>query len=169
MTHADLVTVAAKWLRTRKRCSVVVTELVSSTAEQPDALGYREQLPMLVECKTSVADFRADAKKMFRLRADKGMGFYRWYMAPADVALKIESELPERWGLLSVDARGVRVVRDSGRFPASDHRAEIALLTSLVRRIGHSAPAGVSIKVYTHQTKCKAELHVSGEEENVDG
>ena len=52
MTHADLVTVAAKWLRTRKRCSVVVTELVSSTAEQPDALGYREQLPMLVECKT---------------------------------------------------------------------------------------------------------------------
>jgi len=65
---------------------------------------------VLIECKTSLADFRADEKKPFRIDAAKGMGVYRYYLAPEGL-LTVEM-LPKKWGLIQVNARGhLKVLR----------------------------------------------------------
>jgi len=76
MTHDDLVEIARNWLWNAKKgpegtgwkhvpCKVVLTELVSGM-EIPDAIGWHSGRSILIECKTSVSDFKADAKKLFR-------------------------------------------------------------------------------------------------------
>ncbi len=103
MTHADLVKIAAKWLR-GKGCGVVLTELSTVAYETPDAIGWRSGFSILVECKVSRGDFLRDAKKFFRLYPDMGVGTYRFYMCPEGVIKK--DDLPEGWGLVWVDANG---------------------------------------------------------------
>lgn len=159
-THAELVAEAARWLC--NRCAVVLTELVTS-GEVPDAIGWRSGLSILVECKTSRADFMADSKKPFRQHPAMGIGHYRYFLAP-DGLIAVE-ELPPRWGLLElVEGRGVRVSRKPELFDEVNTSHEIDILLSTLRRIGHSAPAGVSIKCYTIQTGNTATLHVEPEE-----
>ena len=59
-----------------------------------------DELSVLVECKTSYADFRKDEKKPFRVYPDKGVGKYRAYVAPFGV---IDPALiPEKWLLFEV-------------------------------------------------------------------
>lgn len=110
MTHAELVVRAARWLRNTKRCPIVATELVTGSAESPDAIGWHPGYSILVECKISRADFRTDQLKSFRMMPKQGMGDQRFYMTPP--GLLLPDELPEQWGLLECSPTKVRVIRD---------------------------------------------------------
>lgn len=147
MTHAELVIRAERWLRNFAGCSIVVTEIscVSRTMEIPDAIGWREGMTVLVECKTSRADFLADRKKAFRLNPDRGMGTVRYFMAPA--GLIRTDELPTGWGLIEVAGKVVSMVagihpkktwgEGSAQyvFGVRAMDAEVALLLSCMNRV----------------------------------
>jgi len=64
ITHDELVSIAVKWLYSQG-CGFAVGErvCVASTGEIPDAIGFRSNCSILIECKTSRADFKADRKK----------------------------------------------------------------------------------------------------------
>lgn len=113
MNHADLCSIAVKWLQRANSaggpgCHVAVSECRSGwTGEVPDAIGFRaagslDDGSIVVECKTSRSDFLADRKKAHR--AGGGCGNWRYFMAPEGIIGP--DELPERWGLLTVNGRG---------------------------------------------------------------
>lgn len=100
MTHTELVLRAEKWLKSMG-CGVVFRDPFKAhthNGEQPDAMGWRDGLSLLVEVKVSRSDFLADKKKSFRADATKGMGDWRFYMCPPEV-IRVE-DLPQGWGLL---------------------------------------------------------------------
>lgn len=137
MTHAELVGVAARWLR-RKGCGVVLTEHHGGTVEIPDAIGFRGWHSIQVECKVSLADFRADAKKNGR-RFDGLDGQYRqaaerWYLAPN--GLIDPAIVPGDWGLLEWGGTRVRVIKKATPYEKSEHvwRAEVTRLFCELRR-----------------------------------
>lgn len=119
LTHADLCQLAQAWLRRPMSrgghaCQVAVCESRTGwDGEVPDALGFRfqggaEDGTVVVECKTSRADFLADRKKPHR--ADGGVGNWRYFLAPQ--GLIQPEELPDRWGLVTANGRGhLTVVR----------------------------------------------------------
>lgn len=113
MRHADLCAIAVKWLQRANSaggpgCHVAVSECRSGwTGEVPDAIGFRaagslDDGSIVIECKTSRSDFLADRKKAHR--AGGGCGNWRYFMAPEGIIAP--DELPERWGLLTVNGRG---------------------------------------------------------------
>ena len=68
MTHDKLVTIAKRWLLNTKGCGFAFQELCAFTpnVETPDAIGWRNGITILVECKISRADFLSDKNKLFR-------------------------------------------------------------------------------------------------------
>lgn len=119
------------------RCGVVLIEMHSMSFEIPDAIGWNSYRSILVECKTTRADFLKDAKKSIRAHPELGMGDYRYYMVPP--GLVTPDELPEHWGLLEAREKQVRVIRPSDRFPvAKTARKERPLLYSALRRLQHT-------------------------------
>lgn len=107
MTHADLVQVAARWLRRSAACRVVLTEKPSGGGEIPDAIGWdAHRRSTLVEVKVSRGDFFRDRKKPSR-DPRACMGRLRWYLTPR--GLLQPEEIPEPWGLL--EWTGARVWR----------------------------------------------------------
>ncbi|WP_248111723.1 MmcB family DNA repair protein [Acinetobacter radioresistens] len=104
-THDELVQIAAKWAKRVKRFPVVVTEMKCiGSREQPDVLAFTANSSLMIECKTSMADFRADFKKPERIGLLNAIGNYRLYMAPKGI---IRSDLiPEGWGFLEVAEDG---------------------------------------------------------------
>ncbi|MEC4339614.1 hypothetical protein VPH13_12900 [Stenotrophomonas pavanii] len=141
MSHAELVDRGRRWLR-RQGCSVILHEPFRSGVliEQPDAIGWREGASILLEAKTTRADFLVDAKKPHRADPSRGVGDWRFFIAPAGL-LTIE-ELPDRWGLIEVQGR--RTLNSHGvpgncfwhqhPFPEANKRAEIQLLMSAIAR-----------------------------------
>lgn len=115
LTHAELVKIAGRWLRNTAGCSVVLEELCAATGngENPDAIGWYTGRTTLIECKVSRSDFLADRKKPFRANPERGLGLYRYFMAPKGL-IKVD-ELPARWGLLEVN--GSRVSVAAGKRP----------------------------------------------------
>jgi len=159
VTHAELVKRAERWLRSSKRCGLVLCE-IGTARESPDAIGwtYGAQ-PHLVECKASVDDYRKDAKKWFRRMPEHGLGAFRWYFAPPQVAEAIAShihsvllglaEVPsfgtnmekiggrialQCWGVVACLPRGQRVLRQASRFTVHNEREEARILVSACRR-----------------------------------
>lgn len=142
MTHAEMVKRAEKWLRNSCRlekprrvcrCPVVICESVAAS-ESPDAIGYLFGgiHTVVVECKVSVSDFRADQKKVPRQHPALGMGTYRYYLTPPGL-LRAE-QIPDNWGLLEAHSRTVRVVKYAVEFPERHKANEMRLLFSLARR-----------------------------------
>lgn len=119
MTHAELVLAAGRWLRGAGRCTVVLEELCAATgnSENPDAIGWYSSQTLLIECKASRSDFLADRKNSFRVDPSRGMGMYRYFMAPKGMLRP--DEMPERWGLLEVSGR--RVLRTKGHEPSQGY------------------------------------------------
>ncbi len=107
--------VAAGSVRNTAGCTVVLEELCAATGngENPDAIGWYTGRTMLVECKVSRSDFLADRKKPFRANPERGLGLYRYFMAPKGL-IKVD-ELPARRGLLEVN--GGRVSVATGKRP----------------------------------------------------
>lgn len=96
--HAELVEAAKKWLIGTAGCAFAVGEVVAWTGEIPDAIGFKSNVSIVVECKASRSDFLADKKKTFRQKPERGMGDHRYFLCPPDV-IKPEDELCG-WGLL---------------------------------------------------------------------
>lgn len=138
MTHAELVTRAARWLSNTVGCAVVLTEHGSYCGETPDAIGWKSHTSYLVECKASVSDFYADRSKPFRRDFERGAGDFRFYLTPP--ALLEGLKIPDGWGLYEV--RGKRVCHAGGvkytncaRPPRTgDLRTERTMLVSGLRR-----------------------------------
>lgn len=145
--HDALVDRADRWLKNACGCSVVLTELraFTPTGECPDAVGWRSDYSVLVECKVSRSDFLADRKKRFRVTPGAGIGTYRFFMCPAGIIAP--EDLPDGWGLLYVEGRKVEQIvgpkgnswsygENQGFRQARNPDAEIAMLVSALRRKG---------------------------------
>jgi hypothetical protein len=107
--------------------------------EFPDAIGYRNSLhkiTIVVEVKTSVADFKRDAHKPWRRIAAGGcggMGRLRYYLVPE--GLITPSDIPDDHGLLYAKADGkIRVVRDAPPRENRDADSELSILSTMMRR-----------------------------------
>jgi len=110
LTHAELCERGRRWLTGTARCPIALIEFVALLPEIPDAIGFREsgRDSVLIECKTSRSDFLRDAKKRHRQEGASALGSYRYYLSPPGV-IRIE-DLPDKWGLLHVKARGVELI-----------------------------------------------------------
>ena len=135
MSHVKLVIRAVRWLANTQRCSIVMSELVTSACESPDAIGWRSRGVecVYVECKTSVADFHADKRKTSRRHTRMAMGHFRYYFTPPGL-LNVQ-HLPEGWGLVEVDKR-CRIVKKATRLE-SNSQQELAMFYSAAHRWAH--------------------------------
>jgi hypothetical protein len=129
--HSELCDRAVKWLKNTKNCSFAIAELTTIVEERPDALGFGGEGSILIECKTSRADFKRDAKKYFRRKPEMGMGTFRYYLCPPD--LIVEDEIPDFWGLLYCHPKQIKVIKKPVPIEPN-HRAERDFLCSIVRR-----------------------------------
>jgi Holliday junction resolvase len=162
ITHAELVELGRNWLIRpfyttapygHYGCSVVLTELSAATygAEIPDVLGFCPNKSVLIECKASLADFRADQKKPFRIVGENALGLLRWYLAPRGL-IPIE-EIPGKWGLLEV-LQGRSIIATKKAEPQSrGYESEMACLLSLLRRLNISTDDHVAIKRYSIKSR----------------
>ncbi|MBU3640965.1 adenylosuccinate synthase [Polynucleobacter sp. Fuers-14] len=156
MNHGELCAVAVAWLqrpasRTGPGCTVAISETANwINSEIPDAIGWRPYIhshggSVVVEVKTSRADFLADRRKPHRIDGAIGMGTYRYFLAPEGIIQT--GELPLKWGLVEINTRGhlkVRaghLLRDLQKEDVwrHDHNqyAEICTLAMTLNRIGN--------------------------------
>lgn len=106
-THQDLVRRAAKWLRSTRRCRLVITEIGAPWVAgiSPDAMGWKSNgWSILVECKSSRRDFLRDRSKSHRRLGLETPGCERWYLCPKGIVAK--DDLPPGWGLLDLSPGG---------------------------------------------------------------
>lgn len=146
--HKQLVFKAAVWLK--KICPLVVTELVTYAGEIPDALGFRSDKTILIECKASRADFLSDAKKTWRKFPKRFLGHYRYYFCPH--GLIQPEEVPDEWGLLWLKENKVYKKKEPTFIAGKETQAELSLLLSIIFRTAQNNPHGVNVKYYEHQT-----------------
>lgn len=139
-THSQLVDLAEKWLI--RRCGFVFKELATMAMEIPDAIGFRHDISIMIECKTTKVDFKNDAKKRFRIRPEEGTGKFRYYLCENGV-IQVE-DLPRGWGLLWVSEKGRIMVKkgpkgntwsDSDFIFKRNKEAETSLMYSALRRL----------------------------------
>lgn len=139
LSHSELVARAARWLWNTCGCNAVLTEMSSYTGEIPDAIGWKPNgRSLLVECKTSRADFRADGEKEWRKNPLVALGAERYYFCQPGI-IKPE-ELPEGWGLAELKGNGVHIVVHCR--PRKDLRSDLAKgyeMRMLVAAIGRTA------------------------------
>jgi hypothetical protein len=142
LTHAELVERAASWLRNRMNCRVVLTEQATGCGEIPDAIGWKYgSHSYLVECKVSRADFFSDRMKPFRADPVRGIGLYRYYMAPAGVLSAEDVDaLGQGWGLLLVRGRSVVVARKPTVQARRAEQNEIAQLVQALAMVQSRIP-----------------------------
>jgi hypothetical protein len=173
MTHDELVDRGRSWLR-RQGCAIVLAEFAANvyTGEQPDVLGWRDGLSLLVECKTSRSDFLADRRKKFRSQPDTGMGDWRFYLTPPGIVNV--ADLPPGWGLLWAHPRKIERVH-GGPFGNSSWHAqrpfvanyavERMMLVSALRRLQlHHGTAELDLLVHaTYLSKKEALATVQNE------
>lgn len=151
LSHDKLVDIARRFLF--RKCAVVLTE-VASLGEQPDAIGWQGGISVLVECKVSLSDFYSDSSKPFRRHPYAGMGNYRYYLTPK--GLLENRKIPEGWGVLETAGRTVSKRKEAKHFNEVNKVAELALMSSAIRRIGQTTPSGVSVRAYYTHTGEKA-------------
>jgi len=103
VTHAELIERGVDWLKRQRgqlySSQVILTEFHSFASEIPDIIGFSHHNTVVIECKTSLSDFRADQKKEHRHPLVKSkLGNHRFYLCPAN--LIAPDLIPEGWGLL---------------------------------------------------------------------
>lgn len=135
MTHSELVEFGAVWLRRTDHgytMPFVRKELVTGAGEVPDVFGFGSGHSVLIECKTSRADFNADAKKYWRRHPEFGLGNYRFFLCAK--GLLLDDELPEHWGLLYASDTGkFAMEKEPTRQPFSV-KGERDFMYSVIRR-----------------------------------
>ena len=132
-THDELVDRAGRWLLNSCRCKLVIVRAQPwSCREHPDAIGWNHAGESVVlECKMSRDDFRADRQKAWRTHG-AGMGGKRFYMIPESLWQSDGAHLcvPQGIGLLIVGTRRVTVQREAEGRQDRDWAEEICLLVS---------------------------------------
>ena len=105
MTHEQLIERAVRWLKGHG-CYFVLSggEAYCSVGECADAIGWEFRGSILIECKTTRADYFADRRKPWRRAC--GLGMWRYYLAPAGVIPP--AKLPACWGLLECHPKQIR-------------------------------------------------------------
>ena len=138
ITHSELVDIGAIWLNKKAsnikyRAPFVVKEFVcAGVNEIPDVFGLRPGgRHVVIEVKTSRADFLKDFKKRSRLPRINKLGNFRFYLAPKDL-IKVW-DLPEPWGLLEWDGKHIKVAADAA-FVATNHQITEYVYHSILRR-----------------------------------
>lgn len=135
--HYEMCLLGAKWMTKQHYYSFkyVAVELVSMSPEQPDVWGTNGSYSMLIEVKTSRADFLNDMKKKVRNGALQrfALGNYRYYLVPEGMVKA--AELPEKWGLLEWDGKEIKVTVKA-ELQKCENRGELMLLCSIMRREG---------------------------------
>lgn len=145
LTHKELVEIGYTWLMKEAKCSFALKELRCYTPERPDVLGFCATTgdSILIECKVSREDFKADLKKWFRSSCHLGMGDYRFYLSSEEIITTrdLESLYPP-WGLLWASEDGKVVMKEGEmkgigifKHDAVNRKAERAMLISALRRI----------------------------------
>lgn len=137
LTHKDLVRKARLWLDGAMGCTIVISDLTTCNRETPDGIGFKSMggLSVLVECKVSRSDFKADCKKIFRQHEHMGMGDKRYFMVPK--GLVKPDEVQDPWGLVEVypDSFIARVTKGAKHIEKVNKNAEITMLVSALRRL----------------------------------
>jgi hypothetical protein len=104
-SHKELVILSSNWVNRVLKFPIVCSELkCNGSREIPDVLAFRSNSSLIIECKTSLSDFRKDFSKPERNGSRIGVGNYRLYCAP--VGLITIDRIPESWGLLEIDHKG---------------------------------------------------------------
>ena len=108
MNHKQLVLRAKDWLIGAGGCNPVFIEKGSAKSkEMPDAIGWNSKDSIVIECKASLSDFRADKKKLFRRKPNKGMGVRRYYLFTTELYPMIpKEEIPKGWGIILTREHG---------------------------------------------------------------
>ena len=102
LTHKELCLLGARWVfnesySVEKDPWRILIE-PGFREEMPDVFAFNKYHSVLIECKTSRADFLADKKKPFRQNPQLGIGQRRFYLVNEGVAT--QDEMPDRWQLL---------------------------------------------------------------------
>ena len=128
---------AERWLRSRYRCGIVLSEQSCASGETPDVIGWKGKCrSVLVECKISRADFLADRDKSFRQDPALGMGAERIYCVPQGLLSK--ADLPSGWGLLECKGREITLAVKPARVSQRGEAGmmwEMNLLLASLRRV----------------------------------
>jgi len=137
ITHADLVKRAENWLKSKHggkfACGFVLSEYRCYAPEIPDVIGFNHQYSILIECKVSRADFKADKYKSHRHHI-KGMGNLRYFFTLPNVACP--EDIDNGWGLLYATNKKIIEVKKSEYFPDDSVKSrEWSILYSVVRRL----------------------------------
>ena len=138
ISHTDLVKKGAHWLKVtasniRYRSPFVVTEFVcAGVNEIPDVFGLNPNKHVLIEVKTSRADFKKDFKKLARQNHISKIGNYRFYLAPK--GLIKDYELPTKWGLLEWDGENISITAEP-TYIISDNNLTDFIYHSILRRL----------------------------------
>jgi hypothetical protein len=136
MTHTELIERGAKWLKNSgigfQRFPLVITELTTVASEIPDIIGFNNNCSIVVECKVSLSDFKADQKKPCRSYVNQ-LGQMRCYLCP--VGLIKKEIVPEGWGLLYAHENKITVeVEPPYNYELEIRWAEYHILYSIARR-----------------------------------
>lgn len=99
ITHKKLTELAKFWLKSSKQCNPVFAEQGSANfSEMPDAIGFKTDSCIVVECKTSKSDLYADRKKPFR--ESGGLGNLRYYFLTEELYKECKNFDFRGWGIV---------------------------------------------------------------------
>ena len=132
--HSDLCKRSLQWLVDNIGCQFSISESAihaNGKTERPDAIGWRNEVSYLIECKMSRSEFLADARKSIRKSDASGVGQFRYYMVP--FGMIYAEEVPARWGLLYA-GESISIIKEAKPFEEWNHRGEVKLKLSAKRR-----------------------------------
>ena len=138
--HYQLCCEGAKWLRRRQnvekyegKWKYVAVEVCVVGCENPDIWASNGWSTIVVEVKTSRADFLNDKKKFWQQPGHEyGLaGNYRYYLTPK--GLLSQEDLPAQTGLLEWDGKEITRTVRAERHTVSNH-ADMIIMASLLRR-----------------------------------
>jgi hypothetical protein len=129
--------------------------------ETADAIGWCGGQSTLIEVKVSRSDYYRDGDKYFRRYPEQGVGNCRYYLAPK--GLLVAKNIKDPWGLIEFDGKRFYKTKDCVLVRELNHEHEKRLLMSALRRIGQTAPKGISIKAYYCETGDNATLTLGPE------
>lgn len=135
----DLEYHAARWLKWEKRCQLVMTERSPRCwfAGEPDVIGVNpSRFIFEIEVKRSMSDFRANQNKRHmqnrfsndpetaaRYTAKAPKQF--WFLVPPKLVQKVEPELPDFAGLMTLHGSQIQVIRKS---PVNNKSEKLTLM-----------------------------------------
>lgn len=125
---------AERWQTPNKWATV---ELACTGVEECDVWATNGETSTVIEVKVSISDFRHDRKKYARTdqaqQVGQQTGNFRYYLCPEEIADKIMSELPEKWGLLVWNRKKIECVV-CAQFFDCNHKWDMFIMSSILRR-----------------------------------